>query len=88
MTCSVFSGSPREVVAVIDPYGTGAFVQESTTNDRSPAANLDLLPIPDVQLDPPIAEPPKANSGDAVLWYVGNFQRGRNSSSGHVGVFL
>ena len=61
----------REVVAVIDPYGTGAFVQESTTNDRSPAGNLDLLPIPDVQLDPPIAEPPKANSGDPVLWYVG-----------------
>lgn len=61
----------REVVAVIDPYGTGAFVQESTTNDRSPAGNLDLLPIPDVQLDPPFASPAEPNSGDAVLWYVG-----------------
>ena len=61
----------REVVAVIDPYGIAPFVQESTTNDRSPAGNLDLLPIPDVQLDPPIAEPKEPNSGEPVLWYIG-----------------
>ncbi len=61
----------REVVAVIDPFGTASFVQESTTNDRSPPGNLDLLPIPDVQLDPPFPSPAEPSSGDAVLWYVG-----------------
>ncbi len=60
----------REVVAVIDPFGTASFVQESTTNDRSPAGNLDLLPIPDVQLDPPIANPSEPESGEAVQWSV------------------
>ncbi len=60
----------REVVAVIDPFGTASFVQESTTNDRSPAGNLDLLPIPDVQLDPPIPNPSEPESGEAVSWSV------------------
>jgi len=60
----------REVVAVIDPFGTASFVQESTTNDRSPAGNLDLLPIPDVQLDPPMPNPSEPESGEAVSWSV------------------
>ena len=58
------------MVAVIDPFGTATFVQESTTNDRSPAGNLDLLPIPDVQLDPPIPNPSEPESGEAVQWSV------------------
>ena len=45
-------------------------MQESTTNDRSPAGNLDLLPIPDVQLDPPIPNPSEPESGEAVQWSV------------------
>lgn len=62
---------PHNVVAVIDPFGTGAFVQEDTTNDRSEAAQLLLQPIPDVYLDASaVPESPTVNSGDRVNWSV------------------
>ena len=55
----------RSSILLAPPFCAGI-----TTNDRSPAGNLDLLPIPDVQLDPPIPNPSEPESGEAVQWSV------------------
>ena len=67
---STLSAGNHQVTAAIDPYGTGNFIQESTSNDRI-SAYFDKYDVPDVAVDP-FAVPSKntLNSGNNVDWSV------------------
>ena len=67
---STLSAGNHQVTAAIDPYGTGNFIQESTSNDRI-SAYFDKYDVPDVAVDP-YAVPSKntVNSGNNVDWSV------------------
>ncbi len=67
------SGLPagnHKVTAIIDPFGTGEFNQETTDNDRT-SAYFDKYDVPDVSVDP-FAVPSKnsVTSGSNVDWMV------------------
>jgi len=67
---SALSAGNHQITAVIDPYGTASFIQESTDNDRI-SAYFDKYDVPDVAVDP-FAIPSKntVNSGNNVDWTV------------------
>ena len=72
------------VNAKIDPFGTGTFIQESTTNDEI-SAQLTKFAIPDVLVDSnAIASSPSINSGDSVVWSVSMLNTGDIRVSGKV----
>ena len=58
------------ITAVIDPYSSGGFIQESTDNDRQ-SSMLTKYPIPDVFVDGiAIPSSTSVSSGDKVTWQV------------------
>ena len=61
---------PYKVTAIIDPFGTGEFNQETTDNDRT-SVYFDKYDVPDVSVDP-FAVPSKnsVTSGSNVDWMV------------------
>ena len=67
---SSLSAGNHQVTATIDPYGTGNFIQESTSNDKV-STYFDKYDVPDVAVDP-FAVPSKntVNSGSNVDWTV------------------
>ena len=67
---SSLSSGNHQVTATIDPYGTGNFIQESTSNDKV-STYFDKYDVPDVAVDP-FAVPSKntVNSGSNVDWTV------------------
>ena len=67
---SSLSAGNHQVTAAIDPYGTGNFIQESTTNDKI-STYFDKYDVPDVAVDP-FAVPSKnmVTSGSNVDWSV------------------
>ena len=67
---SGLSAGNHQITAVIDPYGTASFTQESTDNDRI-STYFDKYDIPDVSVDP-FAVPSRntVNSGSNVDWTV------------------
>ena len=67
---STLSAGNHQVTAAIDPYGTGSFIQESTSNDKI-STYFDKYDVPDVAVDP-FAVPSKntVNSGNNVDWSV------------------
>ena len=67
---SSLSAGNHQVTATIDPYGTGNFIQESTSNDKV-STYFDKYDVPDVVVDP-FAVPSKGtvNSGSNVDWTV------------------
>jgi len=67
---STLSAGNHQITAVIDPYGTASFIQESTDNDRI-SVYFDKFDVPDVAVDP-FAVPSKntVNSGSNVDWTV------------------
>ena len=78
----VLPASVYIVTAIIDPFGTASFIQESTSNDVA-TAQLSKYAVPDVFVDPnAIASSPSVNSGDSVVWSVGMRNTGEISVSG------
>ena len=70
--------------AKIDPFGTGSFIQETTSNDVI-STTLSKYAIPDVVVDSnAIASSPSVNSGDSVLWSVSMQNAGDVRVSGKV----
>tara|TARA_B100000401_G_scaffold420644_1_gene346265 strand:+ start:4 stop:2250 length:2247 start_codon:yes stop_codon:yes gene_type:complete len=67
---SGLSAGNHQITAVIDPYSTASFTQESTDNDRI-STYFDKYDIPDVSVDP-FAVPSRntVNSGSNVDWTV------------------
>lgn len=64
------------ISAHIDPFGTAAFTQESTSNDVI-SAPLSKYAVPDVFVDlNAIASSPSVNSGDSVEWSVSMINTG------------
>ena len=67
---SVLAPGNHQVSAVIDPYQTASFIQESTDNDQA-IAYFDKFAVPDVSVDP-YASPSRTSviSGSNVDWTV------------------
>ena len=67
---SWLSAGNHQITAVIDPYSTASFTQESTDNDRI-STYFDKYDIPDVSVAP-FAVPSRntVNSGSNVEWTV------------------
>ena len=58
------------VTAIIDPYQTGGFIQESTDNDRVDIY-IEKFEVPDVSIDAnAIPSKIRLDSGDSVTWKV------------------
>lgn len=67
---------------IINPFGTDAYIQENTTNDKV-STSIEILEIPDVVLDPSaILMSPIVNSGDLVDWNVVIRNTGQTGVSG------
>ncbi|MBA4694546.1 MAG: hypothetical protein H2066_01680 [Candidatus Poseidoniales archaeon] len=81
---STLSAGNHEVSAVIDPYGTASFIQETTDNDRI-SAYFDKYDVPDVSVDP-YAIPSKntVTSGSNVDWTVAITNSGEVDVSGRL----
>jgi hypothetical protein len=67
---SVLAPGNHQLSAVIDPYQTASFIQESTDNDQA-IAYFDKFEVPDVSVDP-YASPSQTSviSGSNVDWTV------------------
>lgn len=72
------------ISAIIDPYHTASFTQESRDNDEI-SGTFSKLPIPDVSLDP-IAIPsvPQVSSGEAIEWTISVTNNGQIPVSGRL----
>ena len=72
------------ITAIIDPYHTASFIQESRENDEI-SGSFAKLPIPDVSLDP-IAMPsmPQVSSGEPIEWIISITNNGQIPVSGRL----
>ena len=81
---STLSSGNHEVTAVIDPYLTGDFIQETTDNDRS-SAYFDKYDIPDISVDPyAIPSISSVTSGNNVVWTVAITNSGEVEAQGRL----
>lgn len=81
---STLSSGNHEVTAVIDPYLTGDFIQETTDNDRS-SAYFDKYDIPDISVDPyAIPSVSSVTSGNNVVWTVAITNSGEVEAQGRL----
>ena len=72
------------ITAIIDPYHTASFIQESRDNDEI-SGTFSKLPIPDVSLDP-IAMPsvPQVSSGETIEWIISVTNNGQIPVTGRI----
>ena len=81
---STLSSGNHLVTAVIDPYQSAAFVQESEDNDRA-NVYIEKYEVPDVSVDP-IAIPEKSRivNGESVVWKVNIINSGQIDVRGRI----
>ena len=81
---STISSGNHQVTAIIDPYNSGSFIQESTDNDRL-SGYFDKYDVPDVSVDPyAVPSEKEVTSGSNVDWTVTVTNSGEIPVSGYL----
>ncbi len=81
---STISSGNHKVTAIIDPYNSGAFIQESTDNDRL-SGYFDKFDVPDVSVDPnAVPSEKEVTSGSNVDWTITVTNSGEIPVSGYL----
>ena len=81
---STLPSGNHQVTALIDPYNSGTFIQESTDNDRI-SGYFDKFEVPDVSVDPYAVPSQNVATSDVnIIWEVAVTNSGQIPVSGHL----